>query len=127
MKVGIYSELTERAALGGREFIVAVLAEAFRERGDEVEYVHHLPDLTASDFEDRFGIARGSIQLRLLPPHSPATLRTFLGWRRELRAWQRSVSGGYDLFICIAHDVPVRSFSSAGGLMVLFPFFRPYD
>lgn len=127
LKVGIYSELTERAALGGREFIVAVLAEAFRERGDSVEYVHHLPDLTAQDFEDRFGIARGSIQLRLLRPHGKATMRNFLRWRREHRAWQRSLSSGYDLFICIAHHVPVRSFSHMGVLMVLFPFFEPYN
>lgn len=107
--------------------MVAVLAEAFNERGDAVEYIHHLPDLTAEDFAGRFGIQRESIRFRRLPPLPQATLRNFPSWRRKRRAWQKSLSGGYDLFICIVHHVPVPSFSTRGVLMVLFPFFEPFN
>jgi glycosyltransferase involved in cell wall biosynthesis len=127
LKIGIYSELFARAALGGRELIVAVLGEAFTARGHRVEYVHHVPELSAADFEERFATAPGSIALRYVPNHSRAGVRNFLQWLREHRRWEESLSSGYDCFICIVHDVPIRCHSPRAVLQVLFPIFQPYD
>jgi glycosyltransferase involved in cell wall biosynthesis len=127
VRVGIYSELSELAALGGREFYVAAFAEALRERAAVVEFIHHSPQLTREGFTTHFGVAADAIQLRLLAPHTKATIRNFAGWLLERRKWEKRLSTGYDVFICVTHDVPVRCYSRRGLLVILFPFFQPYN
>jgi L-malate glycosyltransferase len=126
MKIGIYSELFAGAGLGGREYIVAVAAETLHARGHTVEYVHHLPGLTAAGFAERFGIDPRTIQLRYMPHRPSLQMSRFMAARQEQREWDRSLSSGYDLFLCIVHDVPAPSFAAQSVLMILFPFFQPY-
>ena len=127
MRVGIYSELYEGAGLGGREYIVAILCESLTQQGHSVEYIHHLSELTAEDFSERFGIARDAVRLRRVTTRPPATLRGFFRSRRARKEWNLSLSGPYDLFINIVHGPPGRCYAKHGVLMILFPFFEPFS
>ncbi len=127
MKIGIYSELYAGGALGGREYIVAVLCEVFTQQGHFVEYIHHLEDLTSDAFSERFGISRESVRLRRITTRPPATVRNFVRSRRLRQKWNRALSSKYDLFINIVHGAPARCYAKHGVLMILFPFFKPFD
>jgi glycosyltransferase involved in cell wall biosynthesis len=127
MNIGIYSELYEGAGLGGREYIVAILCDALAQQGHAVEYVHHLPALTREEFSARFGIRPETVRLRYVPHRPRATLRQYSRSRRARQHWNRSLSCDYDVFINIVHGAPARSYARHGVLMILFPFFQPFD
>lgn len=127
LKIGIYCEFFADNSLGGREYIVAVLGELLSRQGHEVELVHHAPTLTAEEFTERFSTSRASIRFRYLPDKPPATMRKFFARRRARRLWDRSISEGYDCFVNIVHGIPVPCFAAQGVLIVLFPFFRPFE
>ena len=127
MRIGLFSELHEGDSLGGREFIVAVLAEALWQRGDRVEFVHHKPGLTMETVAETFGVSTASMQLRLMPGRPRASLRHFVQRQRARAAWARALTGGYDCFVHVVHEVPARCFSPAGVLIVLFPTYRAFE
>lgn len=127
MKVGIYSELFSGAALGGREYIVAILCETLAQEGHSVEYVHHLDKLTCEEFSDRFGIARHAVHLRHVTTRPGATLRRYFNAQKARGDWDKALSGPYDLFINIVHGAPARSYAKQSVLMILFPFFEPFN
>ena len=127
MNIGIFSELYEGDSLGGREFIVAVLAEALWQRGDTVEFVHHKPGLSMQAIADTFGVAPESMRLRLMPARPRASLRDFRSRQRERAEWARALPGGYDCFVDVVHEVPARCYSPRGILIVLFPTYRAFE
>ena len=127
MKVGIYSEFFAGDSLGGREFIVAVLAEMFAAAGHEVEFVHHEPKLSEEQLAARFGLAPGTLRLRLLPARSPLRLTGLWSSLSSRQAWRETLNSGYDCFINIVHGCPVHCHAPRGILIVLFPFFKPFD
>ncbi len=126
-KIGIYSELYGGAGLGGREYIVAILCEALTAEGHKVEFLHHLDELSPEQFADRFGIPRDAVALRKITTRPPLTLHNFFESRKLRRRWNRALNERYDLFINIVHGAPARCYARRGVLMVLFPFFQPFD
>ncbi len=127
MKVGIYSELFEGSAVGGREFIVAILAEEMAREGHRVEFLHHQAGLSAEAFAAQLGISEGCIHLRRIETRPRATLRDFQASRAGRKTWDRELSRSYDLFINIVHANPALCYAPRGVLMVLFPFFEPFN
>jgi L-malate glycosyltransferase len=130
MKIGIYREFTtESAGLGGAEFCVAALAEAFEERHD-VDIIHNIRALTRERIGEYFGIELRRTRFRfeqgdpLLCPELKFQSR--LPWKkyREAAMWRADLSKPYDLFICFIHHVPPFCHARYGVLIVLFPFFN---
>ena len=129
MKIGIYREFLENASgLGGAEFIVAALAEAFEEQHD-VEVIHNLTPLTPEGIEAFFGIKLQRTRFRFedgIALGRPATMhRSRLPWMkcREAVNWNSHLSDSYDLFICLTHFLPPFCHARTGLLLVLFPAF----
>ena len=79
LKIGIFCE-PHQAALGGSEYCVAVLAEAFR-RSHDVEIVSHRAQLTADEMSRLFGTELDGVTVRHIPFAGRAT-------------WDRLMSGG---------------------------------
>jgi glycosyltransferase involved in cell wall biosynthesis len=127
MKIGIYCEFFAGNVVAGREYVVAVIAETLPARGHDVELVHHAPELTADDFTERFALPPAAIRLRYLPMKPSATAGLPWRQRRVRRAWGGSISEPYDCFINIVHWIPVQCHAPRGILIVLFPFFRPFE
>jgi hypothetical protein len=113
MNIGIYSELLEGNALGGREFIVAVVCDELAARGHTVEFSHHQPNLSPQVFAAQFGIAPERVRLRMIETRPPASLRKFRASRIAQEHWDRELSGPYDLFLNIVHANPVECHAAA--------------
>lgn len=126
MKVGIYCEFIDGNTIGGREFVVAVMAEWLYARGHTVELVHHSSTLSIDDFAARFGTDPSCMSLRWisLKPRAHAEL---LVARASRGVWEKEISGQCDLFISLNHDVPSVCHAPKGLLIVLFPFHRPFS
>jgi glycosyltransferase involved in cell wall biosynthesis len=123
MIIGVHNQ-PAGPTLGGGEICVAVLAEALRTIAP-VEIIHHRPDTTRADLEALSGADLGGVSLRYMPTEMDLVARHRRPWRlhRELTAWQRSLSGPYDLFVTFTHDVPPRCYARAGVFFVHFPMF----
>lgn len=124
MKIAIYSEATRGlASVGGSELIVVTLAIVLRERGHEVEVIHHDSSITAHAMGARFSVSADALNLRFVEIEpDPASKNP---WRRHLEeiGWYRQLTKGYDLFIEVAHHKPPVCRSGVGVLYVLFPFY----
>lgn len=127
-KIGIYNE-PFGAAIGGSEYLVAVLAEGLA-KFHQVELIHHRSELNAAELEAFSGRDLRSVSLRYAPhkdhlfgaAHNPATRY------QEAREWQSTLSAPYDLFIASLHNVPPFCHARKGMLIVLFPaYHRPYS
>jgi glycosyltransferase involved in cell wall biosynthesis len=128
MKIGIHQE-TSGSAIGGSEFVVAVLAHFLRQQ-HEVEIILHRSHVQAHDFADFFQINLDGVKSR----HVPQSVNKWIDpldrwWRLSSDQAQRSarLSESYDLFITVTHSVPPVCRAPHGVLYVLFPFFNRMD
>ncbi|MDB5311373.1 MAG: glycosyltransferase family 1 protein [Gemmataceae bacterium] len=124
MKVGIYQE-PRGPAIGGGEYVLAVLAQAVRAAGHEVDVVHHCPDLTVGRVADFFRMDLTGVGERRLSPPGPWAAPAAPAWRLRaaMRGWAKDASEPYDLFVCVTHKPPPFCHARAGLLYVLFPTF----
>jgi L-malate glycosyltransferase len=122
-RIGIYREFSgNTTALGGAEFCVATLAEAF-EADHDVEIINHQPNLTAERFREVFGISLRRTRFRLEQRNSLIPRSSRMPWDiyADAKHLNAQLSKEYDVFVCITHSVPPFCHSRLGLLMVLFP------
>jgi glycosyltransferase involved in cell wall biosynthesis len=67
------------------------------------------------------------MNVRHLRGRRPFRTRDFWRVAHDRRSWSKELSGSYDLFIALVHEAPVRSYARQSFLIVLFPFFAPFD
>lgn len=127
MKVGIYNEPAE-GGIGGSEISVAVLAEAMA-AGHHVEIVHHKKSMDSARLAAISGTNLRAVRMReaAVAPYSFGNAHDPRRRYKEARDWQAALSEPYDLFINFTHGFPPFCHSTAGALVVLFPFHdRPH-
>jgi len=113
-------------AIGGLENIAVVLAGELRQRYT-VEILHHKPQLERARLEQAFGCDLSDVTLRFVPHHdyAPEGLNPVTRLAAA-RAWQRDLSDGADVFVCIGHGLPPFCHARVGVLVIAFPFYiRP--
>jgi L-malate glycosyltransferase len=127
VKIGIYNE-PAGAVIGGTEFTVAVLAESLR-RQHQVEIVHHRPSLTSPLLAKTFALDLEGVPSRYVPYDEADKLNCHDRWSRyrQLKAWHANLSKPYDIFINFTHGLPPFCHAKFGVLVVLFPFFEPFN
>jgi glycosyltransferase involved in cell wall biosynthesis len=114
MKIGLYLQ-ADGDALGGSEYWLASLAQAFSARHD-VTLLHHKPALTV----DRLAAFSG---------HDLSRVRASEALPDPSAAWSplnesplaAARSRAYDIFVTITHRIPPACASKLGVLIVLFP------
>jgi glycosyltransferase involved in cell wall biosynthesis len=124
-KIGIYNQPLGDS-LGGPEYTVAGLAEAFG-KSHEVELVHHRPSLTTEELEEFSRTDLSAVRLRYVAPTDYQLSSSYNMWRRyqDARKWHSSLSEPYDLFIALVHNVPPFCSAPKAVLMVRYPFDIP--
>lgn len=124
MRIGIYRELSGKGpcALGGAEFVMAVLAEAF-ENDHDVEILGDNPVFRPDQIAETFDIHLTRTRFRPYDPGTrPAPVRTPWGLYRHAAEWMADASRGYDHFLCITHGIPPFCYVRSGLLLILFPY-----
>ena len=128
VRIGVYNE-PFGAAVGGSEYLVAVLSEALA-KFYEVELVHHRPELTVEELEAFSGRDLTSVQLRYVAHQEHLFGNSHNPWSRyqEAREWQSTLSAPYDLFIACLHNIPPFCHARRGVMILLFPSYTlPYS
>lgn len=126
MKIGIYIEHGAGNGVGGAELAMAHLAAVWS-RNHRVDLVHHRPPLTLERLAQFSDEDYSRIAIRCLPrePEPPSPADPFARYSAA-RAWHRTISDGYDLFVNCTHWLPPFNHARNGALFVLFPFYvRP--
>jgi L-malate glycosyltransferase len=122
LRAGIYNEPPD-GGIGGSEVSAAVLAEALAGR-HQVEIVHHKPYMNLQRLAQISETDLGAVRMRYVAAEPYSFGSAQIPWRRyrEARAWQSTLSEGYDLFINFTHGYPPFCHAQKGVLAVLFPF-----
>jgi glycosyltransferase involved in cell wall biosynthesis len=128
VKIGLYIGDGTGDGVGGAELMMGCLASAWS-RCHDVTLVHHRPALTRERFEAFSNEDYGRVRFRCVPrEEEPSETPDLVQRFRRARAWHRSISAGYDLFVNCGHWMPPFCHAKAGLLVVLFPFYiRPHD
>jgi glycosyltransferase involved in cell wall biosynthesis len=122
VKIAIYHETTD-GAVGGAEYVVAVMAEALS-RDHAVDILHHKPELTTDVLQAAYGTDVSRVGLRYV-----ARDRTPNPWTNPWRRYRREraryahLGRGYDLYIATVHDLPPFCPAPRGALFIHFPYF----
>jgi len=124
LKVGLYNEPGSDNDLGGSEYSIAVLANAFQQ-DHQVEILHHKASLNRETLEQFCGFDLGKVGLRCVDRDNRPFGRSQRAWqrRRETLEWQSQLSEPNDVFLCFTHFMPPYCHSPRGVLVVLFPYF----
>lgn len=124
MKIGILREFCGSASLGGAEFSVVALAEAF-ESFHDVEIVHDNPQFTRENVQNVFGVDLSKTRFLFRENRAIPESRTDLPWQayHALKEWNSHISKEYDIFINFVHGLPFFCHARLGMLVILFPLF----
>jgi glycosyltransferase involved in cell wall biosynthesis len=114
MNVGLYLQ-ADGDALGGSEYWLACLAQAFAER-NQVTLLHHKPALTLARLSEFSGHNLSSVVASEALPDQPGAW-----WPNNASPAAEARSATFDVFVTITHRIPPACAAKLGALIVLFP------
>lgn len=128
MRIGLYQDV-RGSGIGGGDYCLAVMAQAFLADGHEVDLVHyqglHYVDRLCNFFN--MDISGATDRSLTIVGRWDAIDSSVFQRRSAMRGWMKDASAPYDAFICTTHSPPPYNHAPIGILYVLFPYFNRID